>query len=164
MRVMTSARSIGSAPGLVFTTMFLVLRRLPFGERLEIGETVREILADHLVHVDEDAHHLPDEEIGAVHGPCDGRGLAFRLHRERGGVVSFERPEEIQLDDDLGGWRYIRNLHAPLADVLVAIPFIYGALAACRAAVCSLHRGVFLLVGRPIAPAAQVVDEREDLL
>ena len=45
--------------------MGLVIRRSPLGDSLEVPETFLEILADHLVHVDEDAHHLADEEIGA---------------------------------------------------------------------------------------------------
>ena len=40
--------------------------RLPFRHALEIGKAGLEVLADHLVHVDEDPHDLRDEGLG----PC----------------------------------------------------------------------------------------------
>jgi hypothetical protein len=126
-----------------------------------------ELLADHLVHIADETHHLPKEDIGTVYGPsnvgADVRGVAFGIHRDLSDVVAFERLDEIHLENDFGR-RRIRDLHAPLADVPVAVPLVHGTLAACRAAIGSLHRGVLFLPGRPGAMAVQVVDEREDLL
>src|ERR1043166_2134937 len=69
---------------------------------LEVGETGGEIVADHLVHIHEDAHHLEYERTRPVHRPGDGRVVAGivagRVEGEFGGVVAFERLQEIEPD------------------------------------------------------------------
>src|SRR5206468_10007691 len=108
----------------------------------QVGETGLEILADHIVHVDKDAHQLRDVRTAAVHCPRYIRRVALRDERELGRVVALKRPDEIQLDCDARGMRGIRTLHATLANLAVAVPFVHGALAVCGTAVGSLHRGV----------------------
>src|SRR5260370_28025868 len=56
--------------------------RLFFGDGLQIGKSGVEVLADHPVHADEDADDLRDVGRGTVHGPGDGRRVAFWLERE----------------------------------------------------------------------------------
>src|ERR1700748_1941474 len=62
---------------------------------LEVGETGGEIVADHLVHVHEQPHHLEDERTRPVHRPGDGGAVACvvagRIEGEFGGVMAFER-------------------------------------------------------------------------
>ena len=53
------------------------------------------------------------------------------------------------LISDLAGGVGLGDLHPPLADVLVAVPFIDGALAAGGTAEGPLHRRILLFVGRP---------------
>jgi hypothetical protein len=56
----------------------------------------------------------------------------------------------------------VGDLHAALARLAVAVPFVHGALALVGAAERSLHRGIQFLVGRPGAPAVEIGDERKD--
>src|SRR5262245_55693678 len=86
------------------------LLRLLLAERLQVREAGLELPADHLVHVENETHHLPEEAIGTVNGPSDVcadvragvRGLSLRCHRDLGRVVGLERLEKIHLEDDLG--------------------------------------------------------------
>src|SRR3984893_14305312 len=106
---------------------------------------------------------LAQERDGSIHVPDHVGRPAVWFHLELGDVVSFEWANEIELDDDLRWRRRIGDFHSPLTDILVAIPGIYGALAILRAAERPLHCRVFFLPRRPRTPAAQVVDECEDL-
>jgi len=54
------------------------------------------------------------------------------------------------------------DLHAAVADLFVAFPFVVRALAAGIGAVGLLHVRVHLLPGGPCRPAAQIVDVGED--
>src|SRR6185503_7854628 len=102
------------------------------GERFQVGEAGLEVLADHLVHVEEQAHQLRDERARTVHGPGDLGRLAARLEKEVGAVVALEGLLEIELDRDFRG-RGFEDLHAALPRLGVAFPFVYGALAGGRA-------------------------------
>jgi hypothetical protein len=48
------------------------------GRGLEVGEADLEVAADHLVEVEQRAHHLGDVAGGPVHRPRDGGGVAVR--------------------------------------------------------------------------------------
>src|SRR5215472_1848569 len=67
------------------------IRMLFLGNGLEISETGGEIVADHLVDIHEDAHHLEDVGRGTVHSPGDFRVVTLRVHGEFGSVVTLER-------------------------------------------------------------------------
>src|SRR5262245_33119581 len=136
---------------------------LLFGRGPEIGEPGLEVLADHLVHVEEKVNDLGEVGSLALHRPLYAGGVALRLQCEDDVVVRFEGLYEIQLDRDPGRRDRVRDFHAPLADVLVAVPGVGGALAALRAET-PLHRGILLLPRRPRAPAVEIVDERKDLV
>ena len=107
-----------------------------------------EILADHVVHVDEHLHHLGHERRRTVHRPGDQRGIALRHKGELGGVVTFERLEKIQLDENFRRLR-VKNFHAARADIFIAVPRIDRALAARRAAIAAPHCRILVLVRRP---------------
>ena len=100
----------------------------------------------------------------SMHGPGDARGVTLRHHGEFGGVARFEGLHEMQGNDDLGRWRRLRDLHPPLADLVIPLPFVDRALAALRAAIAPLERRVDLLIGRPGDPVVEVVDQGKDLL
>src|SRR6266542_3205671 len=121
------------------------ISRLLFGHGLHVGKAGLEFLADHLVHADEYANDFRNVGTGAVHAPGDIRGVAFGLERKFGRVMALDWLDEIQLDRDLRWRRCLRDLHAPLADLVVAFPRIHGALAAGCTAVDSLHRWIHLL-------------------
>src|SRR2546430_14766135 len=93
-----------------------------FSDALQIGKTGLEVLADHAVHVEK---HVDDfRKVGrvALHLPRDVSAIPPGLKRELDDVVGLEWLDEIQFDADLGRRRSIRDLHASLADVLVAFP------------------------------------------
>src|SRR6267378_1521222 len=140
------------------------LTRLILSNGLQVGKSGLEILADHAVHIDEDSYELRDVGHGALHGPGDVGRVTLGFQREFDDVLGFERLDEIQLDGDLGRSNRLRDFHAPLADVPVAFPCVYGALAAGYGAESSFHRRVFLFPGRPGFPAQEIVEYGKDLL
>ena len=129
-----------------------------------LAEPGLEVLADHAVHVEEDAHDFRDIEVGTVHGPGDVRGFTSGLQCELRDVVRLERFEKIEFDCHPGRRGRIGDFHASLARLAVAVPLIHGAFAVGGAVECALHRGIQFLVGRPGAPTVEIGDEREDLI
>ena len=68
------------------------------GHMLEVGKAGLKILADHAIHVHEEAHYFMHEKTGAMHGPGHIRGVALRAQGELGRVVGLERPEKVQIN------------------------------------------------------------------
>src|SRR3954453_14535149 len=81
-----TCRAVLSGPGAVSPP---ARRGLSFRFRLEVCEAGLEILADHAVHADEQAHHLAYEEVRAVHRPGHVGRVSARRERELGGVVGL---------------------------------------------------------------------------
>src|SRR5258708_3002086 len=107
-------------------------------------------------------HDLAHERRRAMHEPRQIGGIAMRQHCELGGAVALEGREEMELDDDLRWRRSVQDFHPARADILVALPRIDRALAACRAAIAALHRRILVFVRRPGPPLMKVVDQRKN--
>src|SRR5579862_9537383 len=69
-------------------------------DRIQIREALLELLATHIVAIDEEANGFGDEIIFAGHGPGHARLAAFRFEGEFGVVDAFERTEEFEFDLD----------------------------------------------------------------
>ncbi len=132
--------------------------------RLQIGQSNLEILADHLVHADEDADHLGEERHRSLQGPCHRGGAVLGHQGEGRGVVRFERGEEIKLEVHARHRAGGADFHASAANVPVAFPGIDRALAAGGATETALHRGIALLPRRPRTPLAEVGQVGVDLV
>src|SRR5258708_2801797 len=77
--------------------------------------------------------------------------------------MTSERPDEIQLDCNLGGSR-LQNLHAASAYLAVSLPCIHGPLSIGWSTVRLFHRGIQLLPRRPRTPVVEVVNQNKNLL
>src|SRR6478609_712906 len=65
----------------------------------------------------------------------------------------------MQVDEQPQRRARLDDLHAPGAHRAVAAPGIDGALTRRRADISALHGGVLALPGRPLGPAAEIVEE-----
>src|SRR5690349_17891220 len=131
---------------------------LAFGSGLHVGEALLELATDHAIHIDEDMEDLADERRRPGHRPGHVRGAAGRLKRECDEVMSFERLDEVELEGDLAGRNRLDDLHAALADLLVAFPGIDRTDTRRRAVIVAPQVGIELLPGRPSGPVLEIVD------
>src|SRR5262249_25518242 len=136
--------------------------------RLELGEALLELAADHAVHVEDRVHDLADEGTLAGHGPghvgAHVGARAVRSQREHDRVVALHRLEHVEPERDPRWRRDIGDLDAALSHLAVAGPFITRALAAVRAGIGDLDVGIGLGEGIPGIHAVHIVDERENLV
>ena len=124
-------------------------------------EAIVELIADHLLAVEDEAHCFGDEVLMSAHGPSDPGAVARGFESERGRVRALERPGEINLDVDKLGRSALDESHTPFADLVVADPGKSRALAGRRALVADLGVGIELRPRRPRLPLVQVVDVSE---
>src|SRR5688572_6879305 len=91
-------------------------RTLRFHDLLQVRQACLEIVADHLIHVDEQPHGLGAEVALAIKRPSDGGLVALRLKNELRRVRAGEWAHELQLDLDQLAWPTLHNRRASLAD------------------------------------------------
>ena len=138
-------------------------RGLRLGQRLQLGQAALELAADQLVHGHEHRERLAHEGVVAAERPGHRHVAAGRrLDGELRLVGRLERARERELDPDAAARDALGHRHGAGAGLGVALPAVGRAHAGRSAAVGALERGVEPLVGRPVAPAVQVVEVRED--
>ncbi|NJO33456.1 MAG: hypothetical protein HC869_10210, partial [Rhodospirillales bacterium] len=71
-----------------------------FGNCLQAGQALFELVADHLVHVHEEAKDLAHEVVFARHRPGDFGFVLLGLERKDGVAGVFHRLHEVQLEAD----------------------------------------------------------------
>src|ERR1700681_4149451 len=88
---------------------------LVFREGLEIGEAFCEFAANHLVHVEDRAHHFVKISVATGHDPRHSGRAPGRDNRKLDNVVGGARLNELELHRYPGRRGCFGNLNAPFA-------------------------------------------------
>src|ERR1700730_17339433 len=123
-----------------------------------------EMLSQHAIHVDKNAHDFGNIRLRTAHSPRYPGRIIRWLQCEFVNVVGFKWFYKIDPHPDLERSRRLGNFHASAASVTFAYPFRKGALAAHHSAERSFHRGIHLVLGCPSLPVMEIVDQRKDSL
>jgi len=133
-------------------------------DRFQVAEADFEMAAEHPFHVQKNGEELQEIAIGGLHGPGNGGAVAGGFQFEGIGVVSVERLSEVDLDLHAMVRNRFGDGHVPLAGAASAGPIGNGARAVGSTAESSDHGGVLLVLGRPLVPIMEVVDDQEHLV
>src|SRR5581483_1063268 len=109
-----------SAVGLAFTPKSGFYRRAR--DCVQLHQPLLELLADHVITVDEQPNGFGNEAIPSGHGPSDTGLAIFRFERELGNVRAFKWPHKIQPKPDQFIELALGDSHAAFTDVLIAGP------------------------------------------
>lgn len=133
-----------------------------FHDRLEIGQALLELPADHLVHVHEHAHGLGDKIVFAGHGPGDSSVAAFRLEGELSITRACHGLVEVQAEADGLAGLALGDGHLAFADLIIAHPGVAGADAGGGAVIGEPHVRIELAPRVPRLPVLRGIDVLED--
>ena len=95
-----------------------------FGQPFEIEQTLLEFAADHLVPIEDRAHHFLQEGVATTHRPGDRGGRARQHERELGGIRGSHRLYEFEPHHHVHRCGGIGDGHASIPDLTGTAPGI----------------------------------------